>query len=47
MERTYGMHLMLVVLYDDYVRLRDNLSSHFNSISQLLEKAYNAQNPNK
>ena len=47
MERTYGAHLLLVILYDDYVKLRENLSKYMNSMSQLLEKAYNAQNPNK
>ncbi len=47
MERTYGAHILLVILYDDYVKLRENLSKYMNSMSQLLEKAYNAQNPNK
>lgn len=42
MERTYAAHLILLVIYDDYVRLRDNLDRYMSSTSQLLEKAYNA-----
>ncbi len=47
MERTYTLHLMLVIIYDDYVRLRDNLNTYFKAVSQLLEKTQNAQLPNK
>jgi predicted phosphoribosyltransferase len=43
MERTYSTHILLVILYDDYVRLRDNLSSYFDIVSQTFEKANNAQ----
>jgi hypothetical protein len=43
MERTYRMHLMLVIIYDDYLRLRDNLSTYFNAVTQLMEKMLNAQ----
>ena len=28
MARTYAAHLMLVIVYDDYVRLRDNLAKY-------------------
>ncbi len=45
MSRTYAAHLMLVIVYDDYVRLRDNLSKYMNATSQLFEKAYNAMTP--
>gem|GEM_PF-4416282 len=34
---------MLVILYDDYVRLRDNLAGYFDIVSQTFEKAKNAQ----
>ena len=43
MTGTYGVHLMLVILYDDYVRLRDNLAGYFDIVSQTFEKAKNAQ----
>ena len=46
MERTYSLHVMLVIIYDDYLRLRDNLNTYFNAVSQLLEKTQNAQIPN-
>jgi len=46
MERTYAIHLILLVIYDDYVKLRDNLARYMNSTSQLFEKAYNAMSPN-
>ena len=42
MERTYATHLLLMILYDDYIRLRDNLAKYMNATSQLFEKAYNA-----
>jgi hypothetical protein len=45
MARTYGAHLMLVIVYDDYVRLRDNLAKYTSATSQLFEKAYNAMTP--
>lgn len=45
MERTYATHLLLVIIYDDYVRLRDNLARYMSSTSQLFEKAYNAMSP--
>ena len=45
MERTYAAHLLLVIVYDDYVRLRDNLARYMSSTSQLFEKANNAMTP--
>lgn len=45
MERTYATHILLVVIYDDYVRLRDNLARYMSSTSQLFEKAFNAMSP--
>ncbi len=46
MERTYSLHLMLVIIYDDYLRLRENLATYFNAVTQLMEKMQNAQIPN-
>lgn len=46
MERTYGAHLLLVMIFDDYIRLRDNISNYLSAVSQLFEKAYNAQDKN-
>ncbi len=46
MERTYTMHLMLVIIYDDYLRFRENLATYFNAVTQLMEKMQNAQIPN-
>ena len=42
MQRTYAAHLMLTIVYDDYVRLRDNLNRYMSPVSQLFEKAFNA-----
>ena len=42
MERTYATHLLLVIIYDDYVRLRANLNKYLSATSQLFEKANNA-----
>lgn len=47
MEQTYGVHIMLTIIYDDYARLRSALSEYMNLNSQLYQKAHNAQNPNK
>ena len=47
MERTYPAHLLLVIIYDDYIRLRYNLSIYMNASTQLYMKAYNAQDANK
>ena len=46
MERTYGAHLLLIMIFDDYIRLRDNISNYLSAVSQLFEKAYNAQDKN-
>lgn len=45
MQRTYAAHLLLTIVYDDYVRLRDNLNRYMTPVSQLFEKAYNAMSP--
>ena len=47
MERTYPLHLILVMIYDDYLRLRDNIDLYLSAISQLFEKADNAQDVNR
>lgn len=43
MEKAYPAHLMMIILYDDYIRLRKNLASYMNASTQLYMKAYNAQ----
>lgn len=43
MKTTYPIHIMLTIIYDDYIRLRGNLSRYLNANSQLFEKMYNAQ----
>jgi hypothetical protein len=47
MDRTYITHLLLVIIYDDYIKLRDNLDKYMSIVSQTFEKAYNAQDANK
>lgn len=47
MERAYPAHLMLVIIYDDYIRLRNNLSIYMNASTQLYMKAFNAQDENQ
>ena len=47
MERSYPVHLMLTIIYDDYIRLRNNLAVYMNASSQLYMKAYNAQDANQ
>ena len=47
MERSYPIHLMLVIIYDDYIRLRKNLSVYMAASSQLYMKAYTAQDANQ
>ncbi len=47
MRRTYPIHIMLVVLLDDYLRLRENLNRYLNANSQLFEKMDNAQDANE
>lgn len=46
MDQTYGVHIMLTIIYDDYARLRKALSEYMNINSQIYQKANNAQNPN-
>ena len=46
MERTYSVHLMLMIIYDDYLELRQNVNTYLNAVSQLFEKANNAQSAN-
>jgi tRNA threonylcarbamoyladenosine modification (KEOPS) complex Pcc1 subunit len=43
MDRTYIAHILLVIIFDDYLKLRDNLNTYLALISQTFEKAYNAQ----
>ena len=47
MDQTYGAHILLTLIYDDYIRLRKSLSSYMNISSQLYQKAHNAQNANQ
>lgn len=47
MDRTYITHLLLIIIYDDYLKLRDNLNTYMSIVSQTFEKAYNAQDANK
>jgi hypothetical protein len=46
MDRTYIIHLLLVIIYDDYLELRENLNTYLSIVSQTFEKAYNAQDTN-
>lgn len=46
MDQTYGIHIVLLLIYDDYIKLRDVLSKYMNASSQLYQKAHNAQNKN-
>ena len=47
MDRTFSVHLMLVVIYDDYLRFRDNLGKYVANFGQLMEKVQNSQSENK
>ena len=47
MERSYAVHILLSIIYDDYIRLRKNLSTYMNASTQTYLKAYNAQDMNK
>lgn len=47
MEKAYPVHLMLTIIYDDFIRLRQNLSTYMNASTQLYLKAYNAQDANQ
>jgi len=43
MNQTYGVHVLLTIIYDDYIRLRRDLSNYMNISSQLYQKVNNAQ----
>ena len=47
MDRTYVVHIMLTLLYDDYLKLRGQLNTYLTTIGQTFEKAYNAQDDNQ
>ena len=47
MDRTYITHLLLVIIYDDYLQLRDNLNKYLSIVSQTFEKAFNAMDDNQ
>lgn len=46
MERTFGVHIILTLVYDDYIELRKNLRDFLNPLSQLFYKVLNAQSAN-
>lgn len=46
MERAYPAHILLVMIYDDYIRLRKNLIRYTNASTQIYLKAFNAQDTN-
>lgn len=43
LESTYGTHIMLQLIYDDYVQVRNNMSRILSPLSQLAYKIPNAQ----
>lgn len=43
LESTYGLHIMLLLIYDDYVQIKKNFSKILNPISQLVYKIPQAQ----
>lgn len=47
MERAYPVHLMLAIIYDDFIRLRKNLATYMNASTQTYLKAFNAQDSNQ
>lgn len=47
MDRTYVVHVMLTFIYDDYLKLRDQLNIYLTTIGQTFEKAFNAQDDNQ
>ena len=46
-ERTYGSHIILTFIFQDYVDLRDTIKNLLNPIGQVIYKASNAQSPGK
>jgi hypothetical protein len=47
MDRTYVIHVMLAFIYDDYLKLRNQLNTYLTTIGQTFEKAFNAQDDNQ
>ncbi len=47
MDQTFGAHILLVFIYDDYIKLRKSLSHYMNLSSQLYQKANNAMSKNR
>jgi hypothetical protein len=47
MDRTYIIHVMLTLIYDDYILLRDQLDKYLVITGQTFEKAFNAQDARK
>ncbi|MDD2566064.1 MAG: hypothetical protein PHZ26_05180 [Candidatus Gracilibacteria bacterium] len=43
LENTYGLHILLLLIYDDYVQIKKNFSKILNPISQLMYKIPQAQ----
>lgn len=43
MNRTYTIHLLLGVIYEDYRTLRDQLDTYMRGVTQTFLKAHNAQ----
>ena len=44
-ERTYGLHVVLIFVYSEYVEMRKNLKALLNPIGQVTYKISNAQSP--
>jgi hypothetical protein len=44
-ERTYWQHLLLLLIQEDYITLREQLKNLLNPIWQVLYKVSNAQSP--
>lgn len=47
MDRTYIVHVLLSIIFDDYRRLRDGLDNYMAIVGQTFEKAFNAQDANQ
>lgn len=43
-EKTYAQHVVLQIIYDDYIQLRKNLRDVMNPLSQLIYKHNNSTN---
>lgn len=44
-ERTYGSHVVMLFILEDYLLLRDSLKKIMNPLGQVIYKASNAQSP--